>query len=153
MTFASGVSQPSVGEIMKDARLLVGRLLEGDRATEGMVNHGLSLSDKIASMKVVSFPYIFVNSFQYRAEIHEMESVVPHRPRTAIVHSLQQENKQIRELREENRELKLALEEYQSAIDLIMQRHREQMIKMMQVSHWQQMALGDGQRAVCSPES
>lgn len=43
-----------------------------------------------------------------------------------------QENRQIRELQQENKELCLSLEEHQSALELIMQKYREQIMKLIQ---------------------
>lgn len=43
-----------------------------------------------------------------------------------------QENRQIRELQQENRELRLSLEEHQQALALIMQKYREQIMKLIQ---------------------
>lgn len=41
-----------------------------------------------------------------------------------IIAGLQQESRQLRELQTENRELKIALEDYQNAIELIMSKYR-----------------------------
>lgn len=43
-----------------------------------------------------------------------------------------QENRQIRELQQENRELQATLEEHQSALELIMQKYREHTVKLLQ---------------------
>jgi len=53
------------------------------------------------------------------------------RPRLALVAGIQQENKHITELQQENRELRIALEEQQNAIDLIMSKYRQQVSKLV----------------------
>ena len=65
---------------------------------------------------------------QYQEEIEDMNNVARHRPRSALILGIQQENRQIRDLQRENRELRVALEEHQSALDLIMSSYREQVI-------------------------
>ena len=45
-----------------------------------------------------------------------------------------------RQLKEENRQLKLALEEHQAALDLIMLRYRQQVLQMVQMNWVQKIA-------------
>lgn len=47
---------------------------------------------------------------------------------------LVQESSQIRELQQENKELRLALEEHQSALELIMSKYREQVYKLVMMN-------------------
>ena len=54
-----------------------------------------------------------------------------HRPRSTLVLGIAQENSQIRELQQENKELRISLEEHQSAVELIMSKYREQILKLM----------------------
>jgi hypothetical protein len=56
------------------------------------------------------------------------------RPRVQLVAGIQQENRHIRELQHENRELKAALEEHQNALDVIMSKYRQQVLKLLQVN-------------------
>lgn len=72
------------------------------------------------------------NSFQYQDNITELNEIAKHRPRSTLVLGLAQENRQIRELQQENRELQAALEEHQYALELIMQKYREHTIKLLQ---------------------
>ena len=65
-----------------------------------------------------------------------MNSVARHRPRSALILGIQQENRQIRELQRENRELRVALEEHQSALDLIMSSYREQVCRMLMANRF-----------------
>ena len=54
---------------------------------------------------------------------------------------LLQENNQIRELQQENRELRNSLEEHQSAIELIMSKYREQVARLMMANKLDQGAM------------
>lgn len=69
---------------------------------------------------------------QYQDDINELNEIARHRPRSTLVLGIAQENRQIRELQQENKELCLSLEEHQSALELIMQKYREQIMKLLQ---------------------
>lgn len=69
---------------------------------------------------------------QYQDDITELNEIAKHRPRSTLVLGIAQENRQIRELQQENRELQAALEEHQSALELIMQKYREHTVKLLQ---------------------
>ena len=49
-----------------------------------------------------------------------------HRPRSTLILGSQEENARIRELQQENIELQTSVAEYQSALELIMAKYREQ---------------------------
>jgi hypothetical protein len=57
------------------------------------------------------------------------------------VAGIQQENKHIMELQQENRELRSALEEQQNAIDLIMSKYRQHVSKLTQCQKFDQQLL------------
>ena len=52
-----------------------------------------------------------------------------------------QENSQIRELQQENKELRQSLAEHQSALQLIMSKYREQVSKLSRVNQIERSAL------------
>ena len=70
--------------------------------------------------------------------MNELNEMARHRPRSALILGLAQENSQIRELQQENRELRMSLEEHQSAIELIMSKYREQILKLIMTNKMQQ---------------
>ncbi|XP_035226123.1 FGFR1 oncogene partner 2 homolog isoform X2 [Stegodyphus dumicola] len=63
---------------------------------------------------------------QYHEEVEKLNALAHQRPRSALILNIQQENRHIRELQQENRELKAMLEEHQSALELIMNKYRQQ---------------------------
>lgn len=73
-----------------------------------------------------------ITFLQYQDDINELNEIAKHRPRSTLVLGIAQENRQIRELQQENRELRLSLEEHQQALALIMQKYREQIMKLIQ---------------------
>merc|ERR1719309_42157 len=60
-------------------------------------------------------------------EITALNEVARHRPRSELVLGIQMENQQIRRLQAENRDLRMLIDEHQSAVDVIMTKYREQM--------------------------
>lgn len=105
----------SFSAVLSEARSLVTRLYDRDRLSDGLLNASQSMQEKINCMR------------EYQEDLHELHDLVHHKPRTALVHSLQQENRQIRLLQEENRALRTTLSEYEAGLELIMGRHRAQM--------------------------
>lgn len=59
-----------------------------------------------------------------------MNNIARHRPRTALILGIQRENRQIRQLQEENAELVASLKQHQAALDLIMSSYREQITRI-----------------------
>ncbi len=52
-------------------------------------------------------------------------------PHGEIIAGLQQESRQLRELQTENRELKVALQDYQNAVELIMSKYRSHTAQLL----------------------
>ncbi|XP_063960690.1 FGFR1 oncogene partner 2 homolog [Lytechinus pictus] len=109
----------SIDQVLCDARRLVERLKEHDSAADHLIQETTTLNKKIEVMK------------EYQEEIEEMNNIARHRPRSALILGIQQENRQIRELQKENQELRVALEEHQSALDLIMSSYRDQVSRLV----------------------
>ncbi|XP_053628924.1 FGFR1 oncogene partner 2 homolog isoform X5 [Cherax quadricarinatus] len=72
--------------------------------------------------------------FKYCEEMNELNEAANNRPRSALIHSIQQENRHIRQLQQENKELRLALEEHQNVMELIMSKYRQQVAKLVTVN-------------------
>lgn len=72
--------------------------------------------------------------FKYCEEMNELNEAANNRPRSALIHSIQQENRHIRQLQQENKELRLALEEHQNVMELIMSKYRQQVAKLVSVN-------------------
>ena len=65
-------------------------------------------------------------SWQYREEVNELNEFANHRPKSTLVLGSHEENVRIHQLQQENIELQTSLAEYQSALELIMNKYREQ---------------------------
>uniref|UniRef100_A0A914WGF7 Cortactin-binding protein-2 N-terminal domain-containing protein n=1 Tax=Plectus sambesii TaxID=2011161 RepID=A0A914WGF7_9BILA len=118
----------TLSQVLAEARVLVTRLHDREKLADGAVAQSQSLNEKINCMK------------EYQEDLHELNNVCHQKPRSNLVHSLQQENRQIRQLQNDNRQLKVALEEHQQVLELLMQRHRQLMLKVMQLSQLQDLA-------------
>ena len=56
----------------------------------------------------------------------KLNEVAGHRPKSTLILGSQLENQRIQDLEHENRELHVSLAEHQSALELIMNKYREQ---------------------------
>ncbi len=63
---------------------------------------------------------------QYREDVTKLNEIAKHRPRSTLILGSHLENQRIQDLESENRELHLSLTEHQSALELIMNKYREQ---------------------------
>ncbi len=69
---------------------------------------------------------------KYHEDISQLNDLASERPRMALVAGIQQESKHITDLQQENRELRIALEEQQNAVDMIMSKYRVQVSKLLE---------------------
>ncbi|KAJ8299632.1 hypothetical protein KUTeg_023692 [Tegillarca granosa] len=115
----------SVEKLLNDAQVLVARFRKHDTTADILISTTQSLHKRLDAMK------------QYQDDITELNEIARHRPRSTLVLGIAQENRQIRELQQENRELQLSLEEHQSALELIMQKYREQIMKLIQSNKYE----------------
>jgi len=104
----------TIDKVLSDARLLVSRLRDHENQADGLISHGQSLHNRVDAMK------------QYSEDLSQLNEVARHRPRSSLIINLLAENTQIRDLQTENRELRLALDEHQAALDMIMSKYRQQ---------------------------
>jgi hypothetical protein len=87
-------------------------------------------------------------SFQYQEDLNELNEMARHKPRANLVLGIAQENRQIRELQQENKELRMSLEEHQSALELIMSKYREQIFKLLMANKLDMSILNKDQSEV-----
>lgn len=121
----------TVEKLLSDAATLVNRLKENDTVADILISQTDNLQKRMEAMK------------EYQDDITELNDIAKHRPRSHLIIGIAQENRQIRELQQENRELRLALEEHQSALELIMKKYREQVNTLIETNKWEK-ALATG---------
>ncbi|GAB1608608.1 FGFR1 oncogene partner 2 homolog isoform X1 [Argonauta hians] len=110
----------SFEKLLADARLLVNRLKDQDSLANTLMESTNALHNQIDAMK------------RYHDGITELNEIAHHRSRSTLFLEIAQENRQIRDLQNENHELRLCLEEHQSALEYIMQKYREQVVQLIQ---------------------
>jgi hypothetical protein len=72
---------------------------------------------------------------QYQEELVELNTAAHQRPHLDLIANIQQENRQLRALESENKELKSALEEHQNTLELIMSKYRQQISRLLEANH------------------
>ncbi|KAF6215994.1 hypothetical protein GE061_000331 [Apolygus lucorum] len=109
----------TIHQIVLDAKNLAVKLRESNSTADNLLSQGQTVHRQIDIMK------------QYSDDVGELNEAARHRPHTALVAGIKQENRHLRDLQQENRELKAALEEQQNALELIMTKYRQQMTKLV----------------------
>ncbi|BES90862.1 Protein of unknown function (DUF837) [Nesidiocoris tenuis] len=109
----------TIQQIVLDAKNLAVKLKEANSTADNLLSQGQNVHGQIDIMK------------QYSDDIGELNEAARHRPHTALVAGIKQENRHLRDLQQENRELKAALEEQQNALELIMTKYRQQVSRLV----------------------
>uniref|UniRef100_A0A8C5FB37 FGFR1 oncogene partner 2 homolog n=1 Tax=Gadus morhua TaxID=8049 RepID=A0A8C5FB37_GADMO len=117
--------------VLADAKSLVERLRNHDNAAEMLIEQTSSLSKRVGAMKQVTQMFRRSNVAFDKADDLHCYTLQKHNahPLTSTV-----ENRQIRDLQQENQELRTSLEEHQSALELIMTKYREQVFRLLMAS-------------------
>jgi len=105
----------TVQQLLSDAKRLTGRLRDHDSAADSIINSAQDVLKEVEAMR------------QYQEDIESLNTIAHNRPRAQLVLGIQQENRHIRQLQHENKELRAALEEHQNVLELIMSKYRQHM--------------------------
>ncbi|XP_068671672.1 FGFR1 oncogene partner 2 homolog [Montipora capricornis] len=109
-------------QLLLDAKRLASRLREHNASSDTLIDQANNLHLKLDAMK------------QYRDVVSDLNEVAHHRPRSTLILGSQEENARIRELQQENIELQTSVAEYQSALELIMAKYREQVFGLIKAN-------------------
>lgn len=71
---------------------------------------------------------------QYQEEIEILNTVAKQKPHLQLIAGIQRENRHLREIQAENKELRNALEDHQNALELIMSKYRQQTASLLRLS-------------------
>lgn len=116
----------TVQQLLNDAKRLVTRLRDHDNSADTLISQAQTLNNNVQTM------------MEYHHEVEKLNSLAHQRPRSALILNIQQENRHIRELQQENRELRAMLEEHQSALELIMNKYRQQIKRIAETAKAEQ---------------
>lgn len=105
----------TVQQLLSDAKRLTGRLRDHDSSADTIITAAQDVLKEVEAMR------------QYQEDIESLNNIAHNRPRAQLVLGIQQENRHIRQLQHENKELRAALEEHQNVLELIMSKYRQHM--------------------------
>ena len=108
--------------MLEDAKRLSCRLRIDDNLADKLI---VSCSENLKEVEALK---------EYQEDCEDLNCVVSSRPRAQLVLGIQQENRHIRQLQHENKELRAALEEHQNATELIMSKYRQHLAMMVDSS-------------------
>lgn len=75
-----------------------------------------------------------ISVFQYQEEVEILNTEAKQRPHLQLITGIQRENRHLREIQAENKELRSALEDHQNALELIMSKYRQQTASLLRLS-------------------
>ncbi|EDO47670.1 predicted protein, partial [Nematostella vectensis] len=106
-------------QLLMDAKKLVDRLREHDNSADTLIRDASALNFKLEAL---------------RDEVTELNEIAKHRARSTLILGSHEENARIRELQQENIEFQTSLAEYQSALELIMAKYRDQVSNLVKAN-------------------
>ncbi|KAL7014438.1 hypothetical protein ACKWTF_015925 [Chironomus riparius] len=103
----------TIEQMILDAKRLANRLKEKEQLADVLSNETERVNYQLDSMR------------QFQDDINALNILARDRSNADMIHTIHQENPQIREIQQENRQLKASIEEHQRAIELIMTKYRQ----------------------------
>lgn len=113
-----------IEQMILDAKRLANRLKEKESLADVLMNDTTEVNYQLDSMR------------QFQDDLNALNILARERSNQDMIHVIHQENPQIREIQQENRQLKASIEDHQRAIELIMtkyRQHTQQQIKETQL--------------------
>lgn len=140
-------------QLLADMCKHVANLQEKLNVANSAVNKGQCINEKITQMKEVffnfSFPLMNKIIFKYQEKVNSLNSCWRTKNRSQLVSNLQQENRQIIALEEENRQLKFAVKELEDGMHLIMNDYRKVLSGFMRVENLDEAASSKSNNVCC----
>lgn len=103
----------TVGQLIMDAQRMASRVKELDALSSALLVEAEGNNRYVESLR------------QYQDDIDSLNRIANNKSNVEMVNRIQQQNANSSEILKENRELKVSLEDYERAMDLIMQKYRE----------------------------
>ncbi|KAH9401240.1 FGFR1 oncoprotein partner 2 [Tyrophagus putrescentiae] len=113
---------PNADDLIEILKKLVTQIESLDGNVKGLVQQSHELNKGVQLME------------EYHGELGVLNNISELQPRTSLITALQDEERQIEQLEGENRELRLAIEQHQQVLQLIMAKYREQGAKLRRVN-------------------
>lgn len=131
----------SLQQIISDAERLASRLKDRQTLADTILVEAEGVNNQLETMKQVIhlFDKLFMQMkcffillqlfvlilFQFKDDLDLLNSLAREKSNTQMIHTINQENPQIREMHSENIRLRASLEDYQRALEHIMSKYRE----------------------------
>jgi len=109
-------------QIILDAKKLVIRISDHENTADTLISEVEAVCGQIDNMK------------QYQEEVEILNTEAKQRPHLQLIAGIQRENKHLREIQAENKELRNALEDHQHALELIMSKYRQQTASLLRLN-------------------
>ncbi|XP_061387226.1 FGFR1 oncogene partner 2 homolog [Musca vetustissima] len=103
----------TVGQLIMDAQRMASRVKELDALSSALLVEAEGNNRYVESLR------------QYQDEVDSLNRIANNKTNVEMVNRIQQQNANSSEILKENRELKVCIEDYERAMDLIMQKYRE----------------------------
>lgn len=102
-----------IEQMILDAKRLANRLKEKESLADVLINEAENVNYQLGTMR------------EFQDDLNALNILARERSNDQMIHVIHQENPQIREIQQENRQLKTSIEEHQRAIELIMTKYRQ----------------------------
>ncbi|XP_073824669.1 fibroblast growth factor receptor 1 oncogene partner 2 [Musca autumnalis] len=103
----------TVGQLIMDAQRMASRVKELDALSSALLVEAEGNNRYVESLR------------QYQDEVDSLNRIANNKTNVEMVNRIQQQNANSSEILKENRELKVCIEDYERAMDMIMQKYRE----------------------------
>ncbi|VDO12736.1 unnamed protein product [Rodentolepis nana] len=114
--------KPTVEKVLKDVQLLSKRMRTREAFADELLNSVGTLQTNLESMRAFQEESLEFDDIVKRAEKH---------PRRQLITCLAAENKQLEQLKMQNKALETSLEEHELTLEMIMSKYREQISNLM----------------------
>ena len=155
----------TVQQLLTDAKRLSGRLRDHDASADNVISNAQEVLKAVDAMRQYQEDIDNLNSIAHnrpraqlvlgklssklyaissaRYENHSKHTNSMFHYHSVIILGIQQENRHIRQLQHENKELRAALEEHQNAIELIMSKYRQHITSLVHSSKLDNNAINE----------
>jgi hypothetical protein len=108
-----------IEQMILDAKRLANRLREKEVLADQLANESERVNYQLDSMR------------NYQDDLNALNLLARDRTNADMIHTINQENPQIREIQQENRQLKSLVDDSFNALELIMSKYRQQTQKQI----------------------
>ena len=160
----------TVQQLLTDAKRLSGRLRDHDASADNVISNAQEVLKAVDAMRQYQEDIDNLNSIAHNrpraqlvlgklsSKLYAISSARYYSKHTnsmfhyhsVIILGIQQENRHIRQLQHENKELRAALEEHQNAIELIMSKYRQHITSLVHSSKLDNNAINEQKSLVRS---